>query len=76
VLKPFNGKRTEFSTNGAGLTRCHQLEECKLFHFISVQKALVQVDPVSPHKTRYTETNRSESGEEPPVHGHRGKVPE
>jgi hypothetical protein len=26
-----------------------------------------------PHKTRYTETNRRESGEEPSPHGHREK---
>jgi hypothetical protein len=26
-----------------------------------------------PHKTRYTETNRRESGEEPPALGHREK---
>ena len=29
-----------------------------------------------PHKTRYTETNRKESGEEPGAHGHKGKFPE
>jgi hypothetical protein len=29
-----------------------------------------------PHKTRYTETNRKESGEELQAHGHRGKFPE
>jgi hypothetical protein len=28
------------------------------------------------HKTRYTESNRRESGEEPLAHRHRGKVPE
>jgi hypothetical protein len=29
-----------------------------------------------PYKTKYTETNIQESGEEPRTHGHRGKVPE
>jgi hypothetical protein len=29
-----------------------------------------------PHKTRYTETRRRESGEEPQTHGHRGNLPE
>jgi hypothetical protein len=31
-------------------------------------KAQVQVDEGPPHKTRYTETNRRESGEEPQIH--------
>ena len=34
------------------------------------------MDQGPPHKTRYTETNRKESGEEPQGHGHRGKFPE
>jgi hypothetical protein len=33
-------------------------------------KAQVQVDQGPQHKTRYTETNRKESGEEPPAHDH------
>ena len=36
-------------------------------------KAQVQVDQGPPHETRYTESNRGESGEEPRTHGHRGK---
>jgi hypothetical protein len=32
---------------------------------ISLYKAQTQVDQGSPHKTRYTEINRKESGEEP-----------
>jgi hypothetical protein len=28
------------------------------------------VNQEPPHKTRYTETNRGESREEPPTHGH------
>ena len=39
-------------------------------------KAQVQVGQVPPHKTRYTETNRKVSREEPQAHGHRGKIPE
>ena len=39
-------------------------------------KAQVQVDQEPPHKTRYTETNRKESGEEPWAHGHKGEFPE
>ena len=30
------------------------------------------MDQGPPHKTRYTESNRRESGEEPGAHGHRG----
>ena len=39
-------------------------------------KAQVQLDQGPPHKTRYTETNRKESGEEPGAHGYRGDFPE
>ena len=38
-------------------------------------KAQIQVDQGPPHKTRYTETYRGESGEEPWTHEHRGKFP-
>jgi hypothetical protein len=43
---------------------------------ISLYKGQVQVDQGSPHKTRYSETNRKESGEELRAHGHRGIFPE
>jgi hypothetical protein len=36
-------------------------------------KVQVQVDQGTPHKTRYTESNRRESGEKPQRYGHRGK---
>ena len=39
-------------------------------------KAQFQVDQGPPHKTKYTETNRRESGEKPQTRGHRGKFPE
>jgi hypothetical protein len=39
---------------------------------IFLYKAQVQVDQEPPHKTRYTETNRKSSREEPLAHGHRG----
>ena len=42
---------------------------------ISLYKAQVQVDQGPPHKTRYIETYRGESGEEPRTHGHKGKIP-
>ena len=38
-------------------------------------KAQFQVDQGTPHKTRYTETYRRESGEKPQIQGHRGKIP-
>jgi hypothetical protein len=34
------------------------------------------VDQGPPHKTRYTESNRKESGKEPQTHGHRDNFPE
>ena len=41
---------------------------------ISFYEAQVQVGPL--HKTRYTETNRRESGKEPRTYGHRENFPE
>ena len=41
---------------------------------LSLYKAQVQVDQGPPHKARYTETNRRESGEELQIHGLREKV--
>ena len=43
---------------------------------IPLYKAQLQVDQRSPHKTRYTETHRTKSGEELRTHRHRGKFPE
>jgi hypothetical protein len=31
-LKPSSGRKTAFSTNGAGTTGCYHVEECKLIH--------------------------------------------
>jgi hypothetical protein len=42
---------------------------------IFLYKAQVQVNQGTPHKTRYIETNRKESGEEPWSHGHKGNFP-
>ena len=39
-------------------------------------KAEVQVDQQPPHKNRYTEDNRRESGKEPQTHQHRENFPE
>ena len=43
---------------------------------ISLYKAQGQVDQGPPQNTRYIETYRGESGEEPQAHGHRRKFPE
>jgi hypothetical protein len=32
-LKPSSGKKTAFSTNGAGTTGCYHVEDCKLIHY-------------------------------------------
>jgi hypothetical protein len=53
VLKPSSGKKTAFSTNGAGSTGRQQVEH-------------------GPHKTRYTENNRRESGKSLEYIGTRG----
>ena len=75
-LKPSSGKKTAFLTNGAGSTGGQHVEECELPILISLYKAQVQVDQGPSHKTRYTETYRGESGEEPQTHGLRGRIPE
>ena len=59
-----SGKKTAVSTNGAGSTGTQHVEECNPSILISLSKAQVQVDQGTPHKTRDTETNRKESGEE------------
>jgi hypothetical protein len=43
---------------------------------ISLYKAQVQVDQGPPQNTRYTESNRRESGAKLQTHGHRGNFPE
>ena len=67
-LKPSSGKKTAFLTNGAGSTSGQHEENANQPILISVYKAEVQVGQGPPHKTRYTETYRGESGEEPQTH--------
>jgi hypothetical protein len=63
-LKPSSGKiKAAFSKNGIGSTGGQHVEECKLVHSYLPVKAQVQVDQGPPHKTRYIESNRRESGE-------------
>jgi hypothetical protein len=66
-LKPSSGKKRAHSTNGAGLGGDHHVM------LISMYKAEVQVNQGPPHKTRYPESNRRESGDKPQIHEHRGK---
>ena len=49
---------------------------CRRMHIDPLYNAPIQVDQRTPHKTRHTETNRKESGEEPWAYGHRGNFPE
>ena len=41
---------------------------------MSLYKSQVQMFQEPAHKTRYTETNRRESGEEPQIYGHKGNL--
>jgi hypothetical protein len=67
--KIYNGKKKASSINGAVLTVCRKP---KIDPFVTLHKAQVQVDQGPQHKTRYTESNRRESGKEPRTHWHRG----
>ena len=57
--------------NGAGSTGGQHVAEYKLIHSYLPVQVQVQVDQGPPHKTKYTESNRRESGETPRTHGHR-----
>ena len=69
-------KRHHFQKYGADSTGSQHAEGCKLIHSYLPIQTKVQVDQGPPHKTRNTETNRRESGEEVGVRGHRGNFPE
>ena len=55
-------KKKTSSTNGASLTGCLHVEECKQIHNYHPHKTQVQVYHRPQHKTRYTKSNRKESG--------------
>jgi hypothetical protein len=75
-LKHYREKSQHFLTNGVGSTS-GQLKNANRPILIFLYIAQVQVDQGPPYKTRYTETNRRESGEEPRIFWHRGKkIPE
>ena len=51
--------------SGADLTGNLYVEKQKQILFITLHKTQFQVDQGLQHKTRYTESNRRESGKEP-----------
>ena len=51
-LKPSSGKKTAFSTNGAGTTGSYHIEECELSHSYFLYEHQVYVDQSPPHKTK------------------------
>jgi hypothetical protein len=70
------GKKTAFSTNGAGTTGGYHVEECQLIHSYFLVKSASLNGSRNSNKTRDNETYRGESGEKPRRYGHRGKIPE
>jgi hypothetical protein len=71
--KPKNKwRRKASSINDAGLTGSYYVENENRAIFVALHKAQGQVDQRPQHKTRYTESNRRESGKEPPTYGHGG----
>ena len=59
--KIYNGKKKASSINGTYLTVGTKKNKSRPT-FVFMQKAQVQVDQRPQHKTRYTESNRRESG--------------
>jgi len=58
-------KKETSSINGAGLTGSHMKKNENRTIFVTLHKAQVQVDQGPQHKTRYTDSNKKESGKEP-----------
>ena len=58
-------KKIAFSRNGAGSIGGQHAEEFKLIHSYLHVLTSLQVDQGPPCKTRHTETNRKETGEDP-----------
>ena len=55
-------EKAAYSTNGACLSGDGYVEQCKLIHSHSLNKAQVQVDQRPSGKVRYTESIRIETG--------------
>jgi hypothetical protein len=63
-LKSSSGKQTAFSTYSAGSMGVQYVEKCtSIYSYILIQSSSPSGSR-PPHKMRYTETNRKESGEE------------
>jgi hypothetical protein len=67
ALKPSSGKKTAFSTNGAGTTGGYRVEECELIQSYLFILSSSLVDQGTQHKSRDTEIYRGESGEKPQI---------
>jgi hypothetical protein len=74
-LKQSSGKKTAFSTNGAGTSGGYHVE-CKLIHsYLLVESSSVSGSRNST-KIKDTESYRVESGEKTKIYRHRGNFPE
>ena len=62
--KIYNGKKKAPSINGSGLTGCLKQKNENRPIFVTFHKAHVQLDQGPQHKTRYTQSNRRQSGKE------------
>ena len=71
--KKVHGKKKESSINDAGLIVRWYVENENSSIFATLHKAQVHMDQVLQYKTRYTESNRRESGKESQTHFHRRK---
>jgi hypothetical protein len=70
------GKKAAFSTKVLVHLVVSMQKNVNRYILISLYKAQVQVDQGPPYKTRYTESNRRENGENSQILGHRVNVPE
>jgi hypothetical protein len=57
-------KEKASSTNGASLTGCLHVEECKYIHIYHPAQNSSASRSKTSHKTQYTKSNRIESGEQ------------
>jgi len=57
-LKPFSGKKTAFSTNGAGSAGGQHVGKCKLIHSHHPVQILSPMDQGPRHKMRYAQMEK------------------
>jgi hypothetical protein len=77
-LKPSSGKKTAFSTNGAGTTGGYHVEKCELIHsYLSpctkVKSKWSKELHIKPETLKLIE---EKVGEKPHGYRHRGNIPE